>query len=232
MMSSLNLFAIASEGEHIAYHSYRTFGVNLHSNGWGLNYVKGFSAKKNLSNLISLDYMTQNYPNERKTNRETQRNSPFVINKINNLYYFKAGFGKAIELSSRSDKSSLGVNGLFNIGPMMAVYKPIFIIYSNNDSNSFGTSVERYDPAIHQSTKIDSRARFWDGSNTSKVNFGLHAKTSLRFDWGSYESNFKSIETGINFQYITNAQPLIYSYAPKQFYTSFFVMLSFGRITD
>ena len=176
--------------------------------------------------------MNQNYPGERKANDETLRGNPIVINKINSLYFFKAGIGKAFDLSPRSNKSTLGVSSIFNIGPMLAVYKPIYIQYSFSDSALGNTEVVRYNPAIHKATQIESKARFWDGANKSSTHFGLHAKASVRFDWGSYESNFKAIEAGVTWQYIPNSKALIYSLPAKNMYTSFFIMLSFGRITD
>lgn len=232
ILLTFQLDIYAQGSNQTALNNYRTIGVNIHSNGWGLNYAKFFKANYGSSSVLSFDYMNQNYPGERKANDQTLRGNPIVINKINNLYYFKAAFGKAIDLSPRSNKSTLGISSIFNIGPMLAIYKPIYIQYNLSDSALGTAEVVRYDPSIHLARQIDSKSRFWEGANKSSSHFGLHAKTSVRFDWGSYESNFKAIEAGITWQYIGGAKPLIYSLPTKNMYTSFFIMLSFGRITD
>jgi len=232
ILLTLQLDIYAQGSNQTSLSNYRTVGVNIHSNGWGLNYSKFFKAKYGSASVLSFDYMNQNYPGERKANDETLRGNPIVINKINNLYFFKAAFGKAFDLSPRSNKSTLGISSIFNIGPMLAIYKPIYIQYSLSDSAVGNVEVVRYDPAIHKANQIESKARFWDGAKKSSSHFGLHAKASIRFDWGSYESNFKAVEAGITWQYIGNAKPLIYSLPTKNMYTGFFIMLSFGRITD
>jgi len=228
VISNQGLFALQS----LDYHQHRTFGIKLHSGGWGINYGYFMPKKNKGGHYIYAGYMNQKYINEKKDSRELQ-NARMVINKINNLYFFKIGYGQIHPIFDRDNRSSVGLSAMWNIGPMLAIYKPIYIIYSNTVDTNFKTEdIARYNPGIHSPRNIVDKSRFWEGAEQSKIKIGLHLKASLRFDWGAYESNFKGIETGFNVQYIPNGETIIYSFKPRNVYTNFFATITFGRITD
>ena len=224
--------AFQSNAQDLRSHVHRTIGVNIHTTGWGMNYSHFFSSPKNGLDGINIDYMTQNVFGERKDNRETIANSRLVINKINQMYYLRFGGVKSYEIGTRQTRSNVGVNGIFSAGPLLAIYKPVFIQYSDSDSQALGIKDVRYNPQIHNASQIFGKSAFSNGIGQSKLKVGAYLKTALRFDWGSYESNFKALEVGFNIQYINNPEPLIFSLARQNVQANLYVMLSFGKIVD
>jgi len=212
--------------------THRTIGVKIHTTGWGLNYAHFYSSPKGKIDGLNFDYMTQNVFGERKENRETIANSRLVINKVNQLYYLRAGVIKNYELGVRQDRSNVGVNALLSGGPLIAFYKPVYVQYSDSDSAAIGVNNVRYVPAIHQASQIFAKSSFGTGIGQTAVRWGAYFKSSLRFDWGSYESNFKALEVGFNMQWINNPETLVYGINKQGLQANLFVMISFGKIME
>lgn len=221
-----------SQGQDLSNHVHRTIGINIHTTGWGLNYAYFFDQPKKHIDGLNFDYMTQNILGERKDNRETIGNSRMVINKINNMYYFRAGIIKSYEISTRQTSSNVGLTAIVSAGPLISIYKPIYILYSSSDSVAQGITEQRYDPEIHHARQIFGKSSFLQGIGNSQVKVGAYFKTSMRFDWGSYESNFKALEVGFNLNYTQNPAPIIYGFAKQNFHANLFMMINFGKILD
>jgi hypothetical protein len=218
--------------QDLSSHVHRTIGVNVHTTGWGINYAHFFDQPKGKIDGINFDYMTQNIVGERKDNRETLGNSRLVINKINNMYYFRAGVIKSYEIGTRQTSSNVGVTALLSAGPSISIYKPIYILYSSSDSVVQGIREQRYDPEIHKARQIFGKSSFLQGIGNSKVKVGGYFKASMRFDWGSYESNFKALEVGFNLNYTQNPEAIIYGLGRQNFHANLFMMINFGKILD
>lgn len=212
--------------------THRTIGVNIHTTGWGLNYAHFYNAPKGKIDGLNFDYMTQNVFGERKENRETIANSRLVINKINQLYYLRAGVIKNYELGVRQNRSNIGVNALLSAGPLLAFYKPVFVQYSASDSAAIGINDVRYNPVVHNASQIFGKSSFGTGIGQTKLKLGAYFKSALRFDWGSYESNFKALEVGFNLQWINNPETIIYGIDQQGLQANLFVMISFGKIME
>lgn len=226
------VFAIGTSAQSISNQTYRTLGIQIHTTGWGLNYSHFFDNPKFGLDGLNFDYMTQNVFGERKDNRETLNQSKLVINKINHLYNFRVGGVRSWELGTRHSRSNVGVNGIVSLGPMISLFKPVFIEYSASDSSLVGVEDVRYDPQIHRARQIFRRSAFSTGLGESSPRVGAYFKSSLRFDWGSYQSNFKALEIGLNINYIQNPKEIIYQLGPKNVYVNMFLMLSFGKILE
>ena len=61
---------------------------------------------------------------------------------------------------------------------------------------------------------------------------GAYFKSALRFDWGSYESNFKALEVGFNLQWVNNPEIIINGIDRQGLQANLFVMISFGKIME
>lgn len=218
-------------GQNLQYQKYRTIGLKIQTNGWGLNYSL-YNPKFKYIDAISFGYQNYKTLGESKRNNETIANSPIVLNKMNNMYLFQAGVNKKITLGVRNDQSNIGVNALLGGGPALGIFKPIFIEYSQNDTQVIGLQRVRYNPAVHNPGQIFKALPLQDRLSESKLKLGIWTKAALRFDWGSYQSNFKAIEIGVNLHFIPNSEVIIYQTAPRQFYGSMYLMLNFGALKD
>lgn len=218
-------------GQSNLQRNYKTIGVGLHTNGWGAEF-NYFSSNLGIIDGFTFSYHNYNHIAERKANTETITNTKMVLNKINNLYFFRPGVLKSYSLGTRKDRSNIGVNAIIGGGPSIGIFKPIFIEYSGSDSQIVNLQEVRYNPRIHNPNQIFDRSSFLTGLSESNVRLGLWAKAGLRFDWGSYESNFKAIEIGINANYIPASENLIYSYPNQNIYANMYLTLHFGSLTN
>ena len=135
-------------------------------------------------------------------------------------------------MATLQNRSDAGIVALFSAGPSISIYKPIYIQYSASDSVAQGITDQRYDPEIHRARQIFGKTPFLQGIGNSKVRLGAYFKSSLRFDWGSYESNFKGLEVGFNLQYTHNPETIIYGLGQQNFHANLFMMINFGKILD
>jgi hypothetical protein len=223
---------ISTFAQGLSTQTHRTIGVNIHTTGWGVNYAHFYNKPKGKIDGLNFDYMTQNVFGERKENRETIANSRLVINKINQLYYLRAGVIKRFEMGVRQNKSNIGVNALLSAGPLLAFYKPVYVQYSDSDSAAIGISDVRYTPTVHSASQIFGKSSFGTGIGQTKVKMGAYFKSALRFDWGSYEGNFKALEVGFNLQWVNNPEIIINGIDRQGLQANLFVMISFGKIME
>jgi hypothetical protein len=92
-----------------------------------------------------------------------------------------------------------------------------YIKYNSSDSLEFLTGQIYNGPGLSK------------GWNEITVTPGVYAKTSLRFDYGSYNEMVSAMEVGLTAEYYSKKIPQMVYNEPKQFFFGAYFALVFGK---
>lgn len=240
----LNLFFLHSvfaqenainEFASIRYDNTFTYGAFIHNNGWGLNtqYLINRGVNKNFT--FSLDMLTLKHPKETKVLNPVYSDArPYVFGKLNSAYVIRPGFGNQFIIADKENPLGVRVNIDFLLGASLAFLKPNYLEIRYIDPVTGKESIreEKYDPTnpthINQSN-IKGGAGFSQGFNELSPMFGGYAKLSFCFEWDDYETDFKSIETGLMIDAYPEALPIFAIIDNKNFFVNLFFKFNIGR---
>lgn len=182
--------------------------IILHNEGWGLGFEHGkyLTAKKR--RLLTVQIVGMKHPKEIKSfNPFYEDSRGYFFGKLNSLLILRAGMGKKIQLTEKRRKSGVEVNYLWNIGPSLALLKPVYlqIGYLDDPDNANATRGfpysyivdERYDPDVHFPDNIFGRSNWFKGLGELAVRPGIFARFGFNFEYDSENAGLRAIEAGI-----------------------------------
>jgi hypothetical protein len=222
-----NLVKEEEEGV-ISYKKSFVFGAKLISDGYGLFFELGRASSVKKSILYQLEISERKNVKEDKQSNPFVNSIPFIYGKENFFYPVKLGVQQQILLGNKSNKNGVSITGNYGGGVSLAILRPYYIqIQEGNDLkfvkyNSPDSSAFLNGPFVGGPT-------FGKGWNEITVTPGLYAKTSLRFDYGSYNEIVSAIEVGITGELYSKKIPILLRIPQKQFFFSAFVAICFGK---
>jgi len=179
-----------------------TGGVQIHSNGFGINIRRGKHKTAKLKRMLELDIVTMKHPKEIKSvNPYFENSKGFIYGKLNSVVIGRIGYGGQWVVVHRQDRRGGGVEIRYHLygGVSLAFAKPVYleILVPTNVPFEYSLSTEKYDPDKHYIDNIYGKAPFTKGLDEIKVITGLYIKTGFSFEYASRQDNIKAIETGI-----------------------------------
>ncbi len=177
----------------------RSFGANIHSNGWGLGYRMGFHATGYKKRMFEVEAVTMKHPKEVKTvNPYVDNAKGFVYGKQFSVLMLRAGYGLQKIIYSKSDKNGLEIRYNGYLGASLAFAKPAYLNILYIDDKGVMTVVsEKYDPEKHDIVDIVGKAPFLMGLGETQLYPGLYGKFSLSFEYGDNDKKVRSLEAGL-----------------------------------
>ncbi|MEO6818217.1 MAG: hypothetical protein ABI266_00740 [Ginsengibacter sp.] len=218
--------ALQEEEGIITFRKSYNFGVKLASDGYGISFEIGRARTDKKSMLYQVEF------GEKKSSKEIKQqfnfNQPFIYGKENFVYPLKLGIQQQILLGNKSNKNGVNVTANYGGGATLALIRPYYIQivlpngltyvkYTALDSTNFLHGDLLAGPPISK------------GWNELKVNPGLYAKTSLRFDYGIYNDLVSAIEVGIAGEYYSKPIHQMVLNDGKSFFFSGYVTVLFGK---
>lgn len=215
-----------------------TGGFMLHTRGLGLNfrYLKfkdGFVKRG-----VEFDFAGIKHPKEVKSPGQNPYgpSRSFVYGKINSLYALRLGYGLDKVLIDKTDQGSISIDWINFAGASFGLVKPIYVEVESDVSGTRMVSVERYDPAIHDFTKIYGQAPFFTGLEKTQLRLGIYYKTGFSFDYNWNDNKVSAIEVGgiVDFYpswfglYEEEKVPIMYEVTNYNVWVQFYVTLNFG----
>jgi hypothetical protein len=134
--------------------------------------------------------------------------------------------------AERNTKNSVGISVFAVAGPALTFIKPCYVDVQVIDPNAPGNYIvvsQRYDPERIPNALIVGRSSYFTGIGYTKLGVGLSFKTGVEFNWGSYKSDFKSIEVGFVFDYLASNPTIIYPEKNNKFFSGFYVSFALGK---
>ena len=223
-----NLIKEEEEGV-IAYKKSFVFGAKLISDGYGVFFELGRASSVKKSLLYQLEISERKNVKEDKQSYPNFNSIPFIYGKENFFYPVKLGVQQQILLGNKSNKNGVSITANYGGGLSLALLRPyylqvqkggdfVFVKYNSPDSSLF------LDNAV-----IVGGPTFGKGWSEITVTPGLYAKTSVRFDYGSYNEIVSAIEVGLTGEFYSKKVPILTQVPQKQFFFSGFVAMAFGK---
>ena len=241
LLISLNGWAqdtaqVAVGDRNILYRKEASGGVFLHSNGLGVSFKSGRQVTTNKKRIISIDLVSLKHPKEYKvTNPNLIENSkPFVFGKLNYVYILRAGWGYQNILFAKAEKGGVEVRYNYYGGLSLGFAKPMYldvIIDSASSDRFIVYDTKRYDPTSPEQQEVTDfvgRGPFFTGFGEIRIYPGMHAKTSLSFEYSGWQRKIAALEAGITVDYFPKAIPIMAFNKNQNVYFNFFISLMWG----
>ncbi len=161
----------------------------------------------------------------------------FILGKLNYLYVLRPQYSRSWTLFEKSPTEGIRIKANLIGGPSIGFVTPYYIQYNYGASTGSLSRVisEPYDPTKHTNIgNIQGAGGILEGFGQSKLQMGVHAKTSLTFDFGVFGSSITGIEAGFMVEAFPNTVEIMTSPVVGQtvenrnLFTSAFIAIVFG----
>jgi hypothetical protein len=209
-----------------------TFGLNIHSSGWGINARRSKNITGYKKRVLELEIVNMKHPKEvRSVNPYFDNAKSFFYGKLNTMTVIRTAVGRQKVLFSKAEKGGVEVRLHYSGGLSLALVKPVYlnILYPTGLDREYVVIVERYDPNKHEGDDIYGRAPFTYGFSEIRPYPGAYGKLGLSFEYGTYSTDIKCIETGITIDAYGKEVPIMANTENNQFFVNFYINLLYGR---
>lgn len=235
LLNTLAVFAQqknAVEEAGVLYRHEGTFGISLHSRGFGLNYRNGKHITGTRKRILEIDLLTMKHPKEIKTlNKYYENTKGFVYGKLNNLAVLRGGIGLQNILYRKDELGNIEIRYSYYGGASLGLAKPVYlyVLQESNDPYNPNKVIEKYDPDKHLLDNIYGKSPLGYGLEHTVIHPGVYAKAGMSFDWATDDEKVRCLEIGaIADYYFSPIQIMAFNKATPLF-TTVYVTLSFGH---
>jgi len=222
-----NLIKEEEEGV-IAYKKSFVFGAKLINDGYGVFFELGRASSVKKSILYQLEISERKNVKEDKQSNPFANTIPFIYGKQNFFYPVKLGVQQQILLGNKSNKNGVSITGNYGGGLSLAMLRPYYIQVEKGNDLVF-VKYNSPDSSLFLNGPFVGGPTFGKGWSDITVTPGLYAKTSVRFDYGSYNEIVSAVEVGMTGELYSKKIPILLRVPQKQFFFSAYVAICFGK---
>jgi hypothetical protein len=224
--------AVKQEEEgNLSYTKQNSFGIGLHTNGYGAFYELGRRRSQRFTNIYVVSLSEIKHPKEEKLNSGSFFSNSYVLGKINNFYQFNLGFGQQYILGQKGNRNGIAVIAHAQGGLSLGLAKPYYVDVATSSQTSKSISYYSDSAAFNRLTINDviGSSGLSKGFSELKVKPGVYVKGGLRFDFGRYNETVSAIEIGLSIEaYAQKIEQMIYN-DPKRLFFQGHVAFVFGK---
>ena len=171
-----------------------TLGLKISTNGWGMDYRRGYAINPKRKKMFEFGFNTIKHPKEYKFTSYYYMTKSFVYGKLNYVLDFKIGYGQQFVLYEKKEVGTVEIRMFAFGGVDLAILKPIY--YKVIINNYGETEYQKYIPA-HQPAQIERQAPFSKGLSETTINPGLYFKIGTSFEHSKNVNSIRSLELGL-----------------------------------
>ncbi len=215
----------------LLYRNEASGGLIVHTNGFGLNYRRGWHVTAARKRMFEIDLVTFRHPKEIKTvNQYYDHPKGYYYGKLNSLVILRPGFGYQNVIFTKPEHNGIEIRFVTFVGVSLGLAKPIYleILEDTPIPQQKAVVTQRYDPAKHFQDNIYGRAPFMRGVGETKLYPGGYAKFGINFEYGSLDDDVKAVETGIIVDIYPKAIPLMATERNQQVLLSLYLSFNYG----
>jgi len=216
------------EDARLLYRYEHSWGVMVHSHGFGLNYRRGRSFGERKKGLYEIELSTLKHPKEyRLENGSISNSGSYIYGKLNSVMLTRTGYGFKSIVFRKEILNAIEISWYGSLGASTALVKPIYleIIKKANGARE----IERYDPEKHTQDNIFGKAPWIKGLSQLSVLPGAYARFGLQFDYVNEDERLKFLETGIIIDFHPRPLPIMAFNTSNPITTSLYLSLNFGK---
>lgn len=210
-----------------------SFGINLHSSGWGVDFRRGKNLTVSKKRMFEAEFVGIKHPKEIKSlNPYFENSKSFVYGKLNSVSVLRAAMGYQRVIAGKGEQGGVEIRFNYTGGLSIGFAKPVYlnIITQNSDRPGFiALTTEKYDPEKFSIDDIYGRAPFTKGLGETKIYPGLYLKTGLSFEYGALDRDVKIIEVGVTVDAYGKTIPIMAFSHNRQVHFNFYINILYGR---
>ncbi|MCO6499755.1 MAG: hypothetical protein J5I47_05185 [Vicingus serpentipes] len=208
-----------------------TYGLIIHTRGWGINYrygqyTSGFTRKTYEGELVGMKH-----PKEINSFSSIFDNSNgYKYGKLNSLIILRASTGIQNTFISKQSVRGIAIGYVLNIGLSLGYAKPVYleVVHEDEITGILGSTIEKYDPNKHQQSDIIGKASMFRGFFGGKIYPGVLVKAGLNFESAKQASKINAIEVGGTLDIYFQKIPIMANNLNSPLFYNLYVAISFG----
>ncbi len=216
--------------DRIIYRYAAIGGVSMHTRGLNFYFRKYYNKDWYNSQYWQIDFATIKHRKEVKITPFEGDAKGYVFGKLNSLSALRGTYGRQKILFDKEQIKGVQIGLNASVGFSLGLVKPVyleveypFVIDGRN------VEIERYDPDVHDRTKIIGRAPFAEGLEELKFYPGVHTKVGLYTEYAAGYEYIRSIEVGAMLDAFYKQVPIM-AFTNNSFaFFSLYVSWQFGK---
>jgi hypothetical protein len=217
-----------SKQKNLMYQDEISFGIKLSTNGWGMDFRRGYFVNVHKKKLYEIGFNTIHHPKEYRESSIYYLTKTFVYGKMNLCYDIKAGIGRQYMLFDKKEPGSVAIRIILTTGLDIAFLKPIYYKIIINQQNG-ASDYEKYNPA-HQPAYVIQKAPFTMGLSETKIDPGIYLKLGTSFEHSKKVNIINSLELGVEAYYFLYKPQIMAEVNNPQFIVSLFMSYRLGHL--
>ena len=212
------------------YRNEASFSIFVHTaGGFGVGYRRGFHANAQRKRMFELEAQNFKHPKEVKSTTDVGGSSkPFFYGKLNAFFIVRPGVGFEHVLYQKSDKKSIEIRFAYFLGGTINFAKPVYLEIKYDPSQTT-TTVERYNPDIHNRNNIAGKAPGYIGIENTTIYPGGYAKIAFSFDYANRYNGLKGLETGALVDVYPQVLPMMAYNKNQQVFVELYLKFLWGK---
>ena len=241
-LSLLSFAALAQKGEdnetrlqkgedlNVIYRNEASFGVFAHSEGGlGISYRRGRQVTVEHKRMFEIETQNFKHPKEVKSVSSLGQGAKgYVYGKLNSFLIFRPGLGYQNRLYQKTDKKSVEIRYAYFLGATINLAKPAYLEIRNSQNDQTST-IERYNPELHNQTNIYGKAPFLSGIEKTTIYPGGYARFALSAEYSNRYNGVKAIETGALVDIYPQVIPMMAYNENQQVFVELYLKIMFGK---
>ncbi|MDP4266524.1 MAG: hypothetical protein Q8880_03735 [Bacteroidota bacterium] len=225
----------AEEPKTLLYMKENSFGVEIHTSGWGFFYRNGKHVTGKLKKVWDIEFVSVSSPKEYSISSQFNENSKeFVLGKLNSFFILRTGIGFQKTLFNKPEKRGVEIRFFNFTGISNGILKPVYLDilhFDSNNQNIATVTTERYDPNLHDKGNIYGKASFLKGIDELSYVPGLYLKCGFNFDFAESEENAKVrlFEIGAVLDAFPKKIPLMAYVNNNNFFFNLYIAFHIGK---
>ncbi len=209
-----------------SFMDFYSLGARINTNGFGLNYRKGFFIDRYNRRFYDIEITTIKDP------RTIKFSNPYYITpeniyfgKVNDFFDLRLGYGHQKIIVEKKDSKSIEIRLISSIGPSIGFSKPVY--YNVIDKTGTYTYETKFsDDLLLQ--QILNMAPFYKGLDEVKPNIGGYGKIGISFEHSKTDRGLSALELGATFSAYLIPIRLIYN-KKQNFFINLYIEYRLGQ---
>ncbi|MEO6883303.1 MAG: hypothetical protein ABI199_04675 [Bacteroidia bacterium] len=218
---------------NVLYRNSGTFGIMIHTNGFGINYRRGKHVTGYKERIWEIEGLNMSDPKQTKTQNPTFPNSKgYYYGKMNALLILRTGLGYQNILYRKNIPNSVEIRYSYYGGFSLGMAKPVYLQIlhaSSYQQNQYVLSTEKYVPGQDLIDSIYGSAPYFTGFSEIQFHPGVYGKLGISMDYADRHDAVKSIEAGIIADAYPTAIPMMAYETPKHVFLTLYIDFLFGK---
>jgi len=226
---TLNAQGTVFEEKRTIYKKEQSFGILVHTRGWGINYRYGKYTSGFTRRTFEVELVGMKHPKEIKSFSSIfDQSNGYIFGKLNSIMILRLGVGNHKTFISKQSVRGIAISSIISTGISLAYAKPVYIEVIDTSQVLVDFAIEKYDPEVYAQTDIVGKASWFRGLFEGQFYPGVFLKAGLNFESSRDPSRINAIEVGGILDLYFQKIPIMANDFNKPYFFNFYVSLTFG----